>query len=371
MKPCYVVNSMSCNYDSENNTEVVDLSFFMGRAVTDHSKRIRFLLNEKNIDQLATQSEKQLVKRKCKYINLSLFYSVPCVYVSTLFEFQSESYDEYVDELFALLEFGSVADFILNKNKFKDKDFRNMLGETFLHIAARRAEWLIIKYFLEEGKLSLGDEDEYSETPVFHVVRQDRLDLLFLMMHSGLDIHFSNSSNVSLLHVAAESGAFRIMIYFLRKGVDVNRVNSQGYTALHNALAQDDLVIIEALIDSLNVDLMLLDSDGNSYLHHSVWNNSIEAAFRLSNLRPMLIRHTNHDGVTPFEMACNLNNDYMVMLLQSDVPPLQHFCAMLVRKLVRCNPKLAHKIPRSVKRHLLPSQYQADTPSDQFSIWQT
>ncbi len=363
------VFDLTLDTDHLSSVNRVDLCFFIRRVVANAQGKIQCSINEEDIERLESQLEKQLVKRKCANVNLSMKLYVPAVYVSNNFQFKSESYSDYVDELFFVVENSPVSEFILNKNKFKDKDFRNMGGETFLHIAARRGEWQIIKYFLEAGKLSVEDEDEFSDTPVFHVVRHDRLDLLCLILHAGLNVGFRNSSNVSLLHVAAESGALRIVKYLLRRNVDVNRRNNEGYTALHNALGQDDTVIIDIFLKHADVDLMVFDNEGNNYLHHSVRNNCIEAVFALLKSRPDLPSQKNSFGKTPLDMAFDLGNGFMIKLLQSDVPPLQCVCAVVIREQVLLNPKLTDKMPNLVKCCILPYKYQSDISSTQISLW--
>ncbi|WP_211828918.1 ankyrin repeat domain-containing protein [Kistimonas asteriae] len=308
------------------------------------------MLDEQAVEKLSSQSEKQLVKRKCRNINLSLLQSIPCIYTSAVFEFKSESYSEYIDELFYLLEFGAVAEFILNKNKFKGKDVLNPWGESFMHIAARRGEWLIVKYFVEESDLSIVSEDFHYDTPVFHVVRQDRNDLFILMLFSGLDVEYKNGMNVSLLHVAAESGASRITHYLLRRNVEVNCKDGEGFTAFHNALGQDQIKLIYQLLNCQCLQLDLVDNDQNNYLHHAVRNDHQEIAVALLLRRPVLLKGKNIYGKTPKDTAVDLGNEGIVKLL-SGAAPLQLLCIIRLRSVVLANPGIASRLPALVKSH--------------------
>ena len=364
-----MVNSAICASEQTSDVKPMDLSFFMGRTLVTQFGKIKYILDEQQVDRLPSQLEKQLVKRKCSNINISLFRLIPSHYFSTSFEFKSESYSDYVDELFFLLEFGAASEFFFNKNKFKGKDFLNPWGESFMHIAARRGEWLILKYFIDESDLSIVGEDFHYDTPVFHVIRQDRYDLFVLMLFSGLDIKYKNGMDVSLLHVATESGASRIIDYLLRKRADVNCKDGEGFTAFHNAIGQDQLKPIYQLLCCQSLQLDVVDNDQNNYLHHAVRNDHQEIAVTLLLRRPELLGGKNIYGKTPKDTARDLSNEVIVHLLSSAVP-LQLLCIIKLRNLIQDHPSIEYSIPALVKSHLASKKYSKATFLPKISSWE-
>ena len=118
------------------------------------------------------------------------------------------------------------------------------------------------------------------------------------------------------LHKAAYNGELDKVQTILKNKVDFDERDSFGGTALHAAMFQDNMQIVELLIKAghdINVQ-----GTYNKYtpLHDAVWANNLKAA-------KILIKHgakTNikgRDGFTPYEKAVDENKTEMANYLRT------------------------------------------------------
>ncbi len=129
--------------------------------------------------------------------------------------------------------------------------------------------------------------------------------ILILLLVSVPALVFSGE-----LHKAAYNGDIDAVRVLLKDKVDPDERDSFGGTALHAAMFQKNLKIIELLIEA-GLDINAKGrSNGYTPLHDAVWANNLEGAI-------LLVKHgaridiRGKDGLTPYEKAVKENKKEM------------------------------------------------------------
>jgi len=72
-----------------------------------------------------------------------------------------------------------------------------------------------------------------------------------------------------VIQTCALEGNLEQMKRFIDDGIDVNEKGKDGKTALHIAVAQNDIAMVEFLIEQQNINLHVIDNEGNSALYYA------------------------------------------------------------------------------------------------------
>lgn len=127
----------------------------------------------------------------------------------------------------------------------------------------------------------------------------------------GIAVSAENS-----IHRAAHQGDVALLQELLaKKGIDVDARDSFGGTALHGAMFQENITIVEMLLDA-GFDINAIGPrNGYTPLHDAVWANNIPAA-RLLLAKGARTDIKGKDGMTPYEKAVNEGKTEIAELLQ-------------------------------------------------------
>jgi len=102
--------------------------------------------------------------------------------------------------------------------------------------------------------------------------------------------------------------------FFITQGVDLNKQDQAGYTALREAIYQQHYKVAELLIEN-GADVNLADNDGETPLHRAVINHA-------SDLVKILLKHgaditlKDHHGRTPVDFMDKSDSDMVQYLLE-------------------------------------------------------
>jgi ankyrin repeat protein len=116
----------------------------------------------------------------------------------------------------------------------------------------------------------------------------------------------------SLIHTSILHGSIETLEYFVRKGCDVNEVDSKGATALHAAAELQDPELVKILTAS-GADVNCQDNYGNSPLWKAVFSSRDQ-----NEVVTLLCKHradphlANHNGMTPYKLALESGRDNLV-----------------------------------------------------------
>ncbi|CAB3379111.1 Hypothetical predicted protein [Cloeon dipterum] len=175
------------------------------------------------------------------------------------------------------------AKFLQEKNRNLVRDLRGD-GETSLHIAAEHAGLGMCKWLVDE---------------------------------CGLDpLALARNQKLSVLECAAcnKSHGKEIIQYLVDKySLDVNRKDEGGFTPLHQAFFNNNIVAAEELV-RLGADLTV-KREANNLLHESVIDNKVESVKYLIEKLPGLLVEPGPGGKTIVQLATENGDKAMMKLL--------------------------------------------------------
>jgi ankyrin repeat protein len=90
-----------------------------------------------------------------------------------------------------------------------------------------------------------------------------------LLIQYGADPFMKSNQGSSMLHVAAHSDQPASLVFFKKKGLDINQKDHQGITALHWACTSGAETAVAYLL-AWNIDVNCQDIDGITPLHLAV-----------------------------------------------------------------------------------------------------
>src|SRR3989338_7496600 len=124
------------------------------------------------------------------------------------------------------------------------------------------------------------------------------------------------------IHVAATEGRVDLIKMLLRKGASVNVRDSNGWTPLHCASANQQYMTCSLLLDAPDIDTSVTNNEGTTALHYFVRNNvpgelqvSYQAALQQLYKRGVDLNFQNKHGEAPIHSACMRGNALAVSFL--------------------------------------------------------
>ena len=107
---------------------------------------------------------------------------------------------------------------------------------TYIFWAAYKANLDIMKYLFDKGSI-LSIEDSYGNTPVMFcaVKGQTNIAVYDLFEKHGLPMNQIQKQGNTLLHLASQHNKLLVLETLAVYGIDIDKKNNEGYTALHLA----------------------------------------------------------------------------------------------------------------------------------------
>lgn len=105
-------------------------------------------------------------------------------------------------------------------------------------------------------------ENEYEKMPnLFHVINEDDLDILKVLITAGADLNIQNEEGWTPLHIAALHNNTEIVSMLVTAGAHLNVQNESGLTPLIVAASNNNKEVVQILIFA-GADLDLVDNYG-------------------------------------------------------------------------------------------------------------
>lgn len=127
---------------------------------------------------------------------------------------------------------------------------------------------------IQEPKLDKPAQSK-PEDLIHRIAKDGELKLLEEMLED-IDINSVNSSNQTLLHIAAERGYLPIIELLIHKGARLDLQDLKGHTALHRAASRGHTRIVKALIKA-GAPIYTPDQQGKTPIHLAAGNDNQDA----------------------------------------------------------------------------------------------
>lgn len=158
-----------------------------------------------------------------------------------------------------------------------------------------------------------------------HMGVTDKADIFTIAKYGNYDafLHKFKDSYInecedgsSLLHLSIAGRNYEIASFLIQKGINTNRVNSDGQTALHFITFYPDFEITETLLKN-STDVNLRDKYGNNALWYAVFNCKGKSydLVRLFMRYDVDISTKNKAGRSPLDFAIQIGDQQLQNLL--------------------------------------------------------
>ena len=163
-----------------------------------------------------------------------------------------------------------------------------------LILAARRGKLALVKELLDGGADVNYRDVEFSMTALMHANERDHLDVVNELLARGADVTKLNRSGTTVLYQAAYRGHVDILKKIIEKyiagGYHLNGVDSQGKTALHQAVEGVYVNSVRALVEN-GANTMIRDDDGLTPYDYAAGGRGAAR----EEIRALLLAHPNRE----------------------------------------------------------------------------
>ena len=184
---------------------------------------------------------------------------------STLSDNQVQIPNEFQNELFKIHPNFDTLNQL--KEKFKiDLNFQNNIGDTLLHISARKNNIEAIEYLLKH-QVNISIKNHKNLTPLHVAVIEHNKLATLAILNSGIDIDekcdFGRTLFQELMIFATKPIAEGLIV----KTKNISNIDDQGRNVLFDAVINGSLEIAEMLLRIDAIDKNIKDKNGDTILH--------------------------------------------------------------------------------------------------------
>lgn len=147
-----------------------------------------------------------------------------------------------------------------------DAGARSEFGTSVLDQAAQNGKEEVVRFLLEEKRVSAKEANKSGVTPLHLAARNGHEAVVRLLIENGADPKASDKDNCTPLHRAASSGYVGVISAMLDR-VDLNVLGPNGRTALHMAAGSGRVEVVKLLIKpprGAGADPTKKDNDGKT-----------------------------------------------------------------------------------------------------------
>lgn len=188
-------------------------------------------------------------------------------------------------------------------------------GWTPLHVAVNDRSGDIVRMLLEHGadpNLALDN----GTTPLRTTQNKDFEDMRALLIEYGGEPKSIYTEESFAALRAARAGDVVTLKKLIEAGANVNeQLPSTGWTALHAAVLQHNIAVLETLLSSKAADVNIQNANGNTPLHEAA-RHGREAAVKLLLEGNADINVVNNEGKTASALAKERGHEAILQLLQ-------------------------------------------------------
>ena len=148
-------------------------------------------------------------------------------------------------------------------------------------------------------------------------IRARNLSAIGHIIDAGIDLNALNSAGYTALHWAARNGHTDVVKLLVNKGAKLDILNKDGNTALHLAARNGRIDVVKLLVDQVGagLDLNALNSAGETALHLAVRNGRTDVVKLLVD-KGAKLDILNNAGNTALHLAAYYGHNDAVKFLR-------------------------------------------------------
>lgn len=156
-----------------------------------------------------------------------------------------------------------------------DFNIRDSKGDTLFHIAINNKSYDIMPYLLDCNVSPYIIDDIYEEEPIIYaIIKNDIYAVDKLLNTCNIYINHHDYKKDTLLHLCIYNENERMIKYLIKKGININIVNSSGNTALLESISDTYCSEkISKLLISLKADVNMRNYETISPIYMALINN--------------------------------------------------------------------------------------------------
>jgi ankyrin repeat protein len=201
-----------------------------------------------------------------------------------------------------------------------------MINDTpvLVYAIATNNKQMVGKLVAVEG-INLNKADEYGRTPLMAAIHAQNTDLIeFLIGQNDVNLNLLDVAEETALFKAIQIGNLEYTNLLLENNVAVNLMNDNGYTPLISAIVNANIPIIRRLLEVPGIDVnsvedpLNVDEPITSALHHAVQLGNTEIINLLLRVPNIQLNILDRNGQTPLHVAAiNQNNAIVDQLIRA------------------------------------------------------
>jgi ankyrin repeat protein len=189
-----------------------------------------------------------------------------------------------------------------------------------LHWAAACGHIDVVRLLLSHGAdvniFTDSGDSKIVQTPLDYAVGEGHKDVVKFLLESGANVESANQEFHWPLEMAVRMERLDIADLLLKHGADINRMDFEGYTALHRVILEGKAKSVEYLVNKEKIDVNACDpSNCEAPLHLAAYVGD-------GNIVKLLIKHgakidaKDSEGKTALMIAEEEGNKEIVQLLK-------------------------------------------------------
>ncbi|XP_062578834.1 putative ankyrin repeat protein RF_0381 [Saccostrea cucullata] len=178
-------------------------------------------------------------------------------------------------------------------------------GETILHQCCRFGKMEMCEHLVDNFPDLLAIRDTEGWTVLHSACCGGSVEIVSFLIEKGMDINILSNDGRSILHIACLNGKFEVCEYLIENYPNLSDVRDKSSNSvLHDAAWGGNVQIVKLLIEK-KMDINVIQEEGETVLHQCCRSGKIEMCEYLVNHFPDLLEIRDNDGWTVLHSACS------------------------------------------------------------------
>ncbi|XP_062592307.1 putative ankyrin repeat protein RF_0381 [Saccostrea cucullata] len=177
-------------------------------------------------------------------------------------------------------------------------------GETNLHLCCRSGKLEMCEHLVNHIPDLLEIMDAKGWTAIHSACNGGSVEIVSFLIEKGMDFNALSNDGKTILHIACLNGKFKICVYLVENYPHLlDFKDKSSNSVLHDAAWGGNVQIVKLLIEK-KMDINALQGDGETILHQCCRSGEMEMCEHLVNHFPDLLVIKDTEGLTVLHSAC-------------------------------------------------------------------